>query len=689
MFMQFKHLFTPLVLGPVTVRNRIYVTPHATMFASDNRDNLPGERLAYYCAERAKGGVGLIEVSMGIVSAELGQTAPDTDAHFNHLAMGHPMTLTGRWPIRASDPNVVDGYSKLARMTHEFGAKCFIELASGGTNVGNEVGVSRFPWPSHPIHAHPFTGREMDDSTIELEIEAYGKAAKYVKDAGLDGVDLHGTHGALISEFLSGVMNRRKDKWGGSLENRTRFVLEVIKRVREYTSDEIAVGMRLMGDERYFGGNTPSVTADIAKILDGKIDWITADQGYSPQQEAWQAVPMYVEGGYNLPITDPIKAVLKRTKLGVVGKYVDPVHAENLISAGQADMVAMTRALIADPELPNKAREGRVYEIRPCIGVLQGCWGRMLRGLPMSCTVNPAVGREKEWGIGTFEPASVRKNVLIIGGGVAGLETARIAAERGHNVVIYEKSRNVGGQALTAGKLPGRSNIRAIVTWLTDRVKELGVKIKYGLEVTTNPEVIQFVLDEEKADATVIATGSHPIRNGFQPYTFNEVKGWDQPNVCSDEDIWDEKIIPGQKTIIGDTVSFIEAPGLAEHLARRGIDVEIFTPLANIGLELNLINHWDHLFPRLFAAGVRISPFTWIKNIVEKKVTLYNFYYPQQERTLTVDNVILITGRMQNDSLFEAFKGKAKEIYIAGDANVAGARIGNAMQDAQRIGRAL
>lgn len=689
MSFQFKHLFTPIDIGPVTLRNRIYATPHATMFASDARDNLPGETLAYYCAERAKGGAALIEVSMAIVGAEVGQTSPDTDAHYSPLSGGHPMILTGRWPLRATDPRIVEGYRKLADMVHEYGGKCFIELASGGTNVGNDKGVSPFPWPSHPIHVLPFTSRELDDEEIEAQAEAYGVAAGLVRDSGLDGVDLHGTHGALISEFLSPVMNRRKDRWGGPLDNRMRFLEEVILRVREHVGEEIAVGMRLMGDERFEGGHRPEDAAEIAKRLDGKLDWITTDQGYSPQQEDWQAVPMYVESGYNLRITNPVKAALKKTKVGVVGKYVDPTHAEALIASGQADMVAMTRALIADPELPNKAMQGRLSEIRPCIGVLQDCWGRMIRGLPISCTVNPVVSREKDWGPSSMLPAKEQKKVLVIGAGPAGLEAARVAAERGHRVVVYERAKAAGGQAVVAGRLPGRENIRAIVEWLVEQTKQLGVSVKYGLDVTSDPEVVDFLLEEEKPQVVIIATGSSPIRTGFQPYTMNEVKGWSEPVVCTDQDIWDGAVAAGKRVIIADTLSFVEAPGLAEHLAKSESKVEVVTPLANIAMEANLYNHWDHLFPRVFASGVAVSPFTWVESVKGKEVTLYNIYRPELKRVEEVDNLVLITGRMQNDTLQAAFRGKVREVYLIGDARIGGARIGNAMFDGGKLGREL
>ena len=255
----------------------------------------------------------------------------------------------------------------------------------------------------------------------------------------------------------------------------------------------LAVGMRILGEEKFEGGNTPNDTAEIARLLDGKVDWVSTGLGFSPQDDDWQAVPMYVESGYTLRYSSPIRAAVKETKVGVVGRFLYPYFAERLIAEGHADMVAMTRAFIAYPELPNKAREGRLEDIRPCIGALQDCRGRMIRGLPISCTVNPAVSREKEWGAGTLRKTIKRKKILVIGAGPAGLETARIAAERGHQVVIYERTRNPGGQVLLAAKLPGRVDVKSIITWLVHQLKNLGVEIKYGQEITSEPEVMKFV----------------------------------------------------------------------------------------------------------------------------------------------------------------------------------------------------
>jgi 2,4-dienoyl-CoA reductase-like NADH-dependent reductase (Old Yellow Enzyme family) len=326
---------------------------------------------------------------MAVVTNETSSIlATDLKGQYGPLGAGDPETLTGRWPLHGFNPEIVKGYSKLAHAVHEHGGKCAIELSSSGMNFGNMVGVSKFPWPTY----FPFTGREMDEQQIESSIDDYGRAAKYVSQSGLDAVDVHATHGTLICEFLSKVMNKRKDRYGGSLENRMRFLLDVLSRVRENVDSNVAVGMRLLGDERFSRGFGPEDSLEIARRLDGKVDWITADQGISTQQEGWQAVPIYVESGYNRRITTPMKNALRQTKVGIVGKYVDPLFAESLLANGEADMVAMTRALIADPELPSKAQDGRIWEIRPCIGVLQD-----LLGAAESRTPNVLYSESKRW----------------------------------------------------------------------------------------------------------------------------------------------------------------------------------------------------------------------------------------------------------------------------------------------------
>jgi hypothetical protein len=208
--------------------------------------------------------------------------------------------------------------------------------------------------------------------------------------------------------------------------------------------------------------------------------------------------------------------------------------------------------------------------------------------------------------------------------------------------------------------------------------------------VTPDSDVIQFVLDEEHPDVVVIATGSRALRSGYNPYTFLDVTGWQEPVVCTDIDILDGTVVPGRRVIVGDTLSFIEAPGIAEYLARDAREVEIVTYHANVGMELKSTNHWPHVLPRIFSLGVKVSPFTWIKSISGKTVRLYNVYEASLERTVEdVDNVVMLTGKLQNNSLHAAFKNKVKEVFLVGDARIAGARIGPALYDAQQTAKQL
>ena len=242
----------------------------------------------------------------------------------------------------------------------------------------------------------------------------------------------------------------------------------------------------------------------------------------------------------------------------------------------------------------------------------------------------------------------------------------------------------------TPAKLPGRIDIKSIITWEESQLKKLDVQIKYGMEVTPDNDIIEFVLSEEKPDAVIIATGSSPIRNGFQPYTFEEIVGWDQPNVCTEVDVLEHKIQIGKKIVIGDSLGFIEAPGLAEYLARQGKEVEIVTPHPSVGLELRIYNHWQHLMPRLFSPGVVLTPMKWIRRIRGDSVHLYNVYDSGKEIIRNaVDNIVLITGKKQNDSLLLGFKRKISQTYLVGDANFAGARIGNAIFEGHMIARQL
>ncbi|MFQ5762663.1 MAG: NADH:flavin oxidoreductase, partial [Candidatus Bathyarchaeia archaeon] len=304
MSVQFKYLFTQLEIGPVTTKNRIQYTPTASNFAAV--DGLPSETMAYYVAERAKGGTGLIDFSLVIPSPE------------------PYLSLMVNTCIRGYDSRVVPGYKKIADMAHEHGAKVFAELASWGAWSG---GYAPSPVPSAQTHGTP---QILTKEGIEEIANYYGTTAKYVKEGGLDGVDLHGTHGLLINQFLSPMYNKRTDEYGGSTENRMRFLLQILDRVRENVGSDIAVGMRLIGDELIPGGINIDEAKKIAQRLDasGKVDFINMDIGIEPQQVHIAQAPLYVEPGFEIYASAAVKEVVKKVVVGGVGRIHDPMLAE-------------------------------------------------------------------------------------------------------------------------------------------------------------------------------------------------------------------------------------------------------------------------------------------------------------------------------------------------------------------------
>lgn len=289
----------------------------------------------------------------------------------------------------------------------------------------------------------------MEIEDIEDVIEGFRVSARHVKEGDLDGVEIHCAHSYLLAQFLSPLTNKREDQYGGSLENRMRITLEVIDVVRKEVGDDFPVGIRISADEFTPGGLTPDEMIEVAKRLEatGKLDYISVSQGayWTLESSCAIAANMNFPAGVFLPYVTAIKDSLKEILVFCVGRINDPVHAEKILADGQADMVGMTRALICDPELPNKAREGRLDGIRHCVACQQGCIGRVTSGLAMTCVQNPSVGREKRLGMGTLKPASRSKEIIIVGGGVGGLKTAEIAAKRGHKVVLYEKDQELGG----------------------------------------------------------------------------------------------------------------------------------------------------------------------------------------------------------------------------------------------------
>lgn len=666
---EFQYLFTPLKIGPVTVRNRIMTTAHANQLADPNpvwgKPGFYGERYARYLAERAKGGFGLIT---------FGQTAvhPTTSYELLNTAIAY-------------DEGAVPGFKLATDMIHEQGGKVFIQLFHSGAN--NTGSMSHLPvWAPSNVPGPGLLGREvpkpMEKADIEELKDHYARSARNSKAGGFDGIEIHSTHGYLLQQFLSPITNKRTDQYGGSLENRLRLLVEVLERVREEIGNDMALGVRIPGDELLPGGLTSDDMAEVARRLEatGLVDFLNVSAATLLSMH-FVVPPMYMAHGFIAPLAANIKEAVDKIPIFTVGRNVDPLEAERILADGQADMVAMTRASIADPDLPNKAKEGRLDEIRNCVGCCQICVGVGFTGGSLGCTQNPAVGKEKEWGNGTLQPAEVKKKVLIVGGGPGGMEAAWVAAARGHEVVLYEKENELGGQINLAYKLPGRDEMDGLVRWRKNQLQ------KYGVKVILNTEVTTAIIEQEKPDALVLATGSTPLHNGLNGFTGFEVPGWNQANVVTAEDILAGKVIAGNKVVILDEEVHVKAAGLAEILASQGKEVHLLTRGLYVGMGIDA-STLTAVMPRLKENGVDVRTLTFIKEISGRTVVTLGLLSFQEEKIEDVETVVLITGALPNDDLYTSMKERVPEFYRIGDC-LSPRKADAAIFDGHKIGRLL
>ncbi len=649
----FKLLFSPIQVGKLTLRNRIVFLPHTNMFV---QDQLPGEREVYYFGERAKGGVALIIFAAQLV----------------HPSGGIPM-------VNATNPKVVERYKRITDMVHQHGAYMSAQLMHrGGSQAYSEEGLNEWTIPYGPSK-RPWDGtmcREMDHDGIQRTLEAYRLAAKHVKEGGFDGIQVRLNHG-LPEEFLSELSNHRTDEYGGSLENRLRLGQEMIAQVRDEVGPDMIMDVRLCADQAMPEGYGVETGQEIARMLaaTGNLDFITTSVG-GVGSEIGGA---YIQGPYPLPQgfgVEAAAALKKAVDIPVVaqGRINDPIQAEQILATGQGDMVGLARGLIADPEFANKAKEGRPDDIRKCFAYHEVCQGRNGKRRPITCVHNPSAGREKELGIGTLKPASVKKKVMVIGGGPAGLKTAEVAARRGHQVSLYDKADQLGGQLNLAIRLPYRDHLGEVVSHLTHQVEKLGVEVHTGVEVTTE------MVSEASPDTVVVATGALP----FIP----SIPGADQDNVVTYWDVARDRGVTGDSVVIYDIDGFWAAPAIAELLASQGKKVHIVTPFKFVGADIFPLTLmlWEQ---RVDGKGIARSPDSDIKAISGNKVTIHNPAWGGDERTIQgVDTVVLACGATQNDSLYTALLGKVKDLRMVGDCE-APLRVERGIYAAEILARAL
>jgi len=557
---KFPRLFESLTLGHKTLKNRIVFGAHT---ANMSEDGLPGARHLGYYEERARGGAAMIVVEPIPV---------------------HKSAVLTRGNFRPGDDAVIPGFRRITDACHAYGTVMINQLYHVGQH-GDFDNSYHANWsPSGLPSYHDSDGSHaMSEAEIFELIEAYAAAAARAQDAGFDGIELFAAYHALIDQFWTPWSNRRQDQWGGSFENRMRFSTEIIKAIRKQVGDDFIIGLAInMHPEIDVSLSVKEMQEIVAYHDENRlIDYVTCGTG--SYFDFYPLMPTVLYGDkLGAPYAEALKQVVKHARVQCESHVRTPENANSVIASGQADMVSIVRGQIADPQLAGKAEADRDEDIRPCLSCNQMCWGRRSRDYWISCLVNPSAGREFEWGGDRFVRSEHPKSVLVVGGGPAGLEAARVAAECGHKVTLAEAGPEIGGRFRLAGLQPRRAQILDLIDWYEHNLTSLGVDLRLNTFLEAG-EVAGFGADE-----IILATGSLPTETGFQralPHV-EQMPGADKANVWSVEDVMGKAARPGNRVLVLDDIGHWHGAGTAWQLAEAGHQVSIVTRLPMVGFEL-------------------------------------------------------------------------------------------------------
>lgn len=616
----FPHLFEPLTLRGKRLKNRIMSSGHDTSMPTDNRVN---EQLIAYHRARAEGGVGLIVLQVAGVH--------DSARYTSHVLM-------------ATDDSCIDGYRQLAETCHAHGTLVLSQIFHPGREIMESadglltVAYSASGVPNERFRVMP---RALDQAMIDEIIAGYGAAARRLYQAGIDGVEVVASHGYLPAQFLNPRVNRRTDGYNGELEQRLRFLREIIAAVRAETDEHFIIGLRISADERDPEGLTEDDSLAAVQQLQSQLDYVHIVAGTSASLGGAIHIvpPMAIAPAYLAAEAATFKASLS-IPLFVTGRINQPQEAELMLQRGQADVCGMTRALICDPRMPAKTSSGHAEDVRACIACNQACIGHFHKGLPISCIQHPETGRELQFG--QLQPALRRKRIMVAGGGPAGMKAAAVAAQRGHEVTLYEASAQLGGQVLLAQLLPRRSEFGGASTNL-QREMELA-----GVRVVRNTRVDRALVEREQPDLVIIATGAEPYWPAFE--RGGELQVVDAWQVLRDE-------VPlGRSVVVVDWRCDWIGPGIAERLTRAGHQVQLAVNGTHCGENLPLYVR-DQLAGELHRLGIPIIPYARLYGCDDTTVYLQHTASGEPMLLENIDTLVLCQGHQPVDTLGAELEG--------------------------------